>query len=107
MKASITRVLFTGTFLGGMAMPLLLAGCGSENQSTTSSSVEQAQPPAADSIQPLADSQLEDIVRRSWRYVAIYNVNDKGAMQYKLGAAQGGETVNVQADATLNSAWSC
>ena len=28
------------------------------------------------------DEQLENLVRRSWQYVAMYNVNNKGAMQY-------------------------
>jgi len=30
----------------------------------------------------ITDEQLEDLVKRSWQYVAMYNVNNKGAMQY-------------------------
>jgi len=30
----------------------------------------------------LGDEQIEDIVKRSYQYVAMYNVNNKGAMQY-------------------------
>lgn len=30
----------------------------------------------------LSEAQLEDLVRRSWQYVAMYNVNNKGAEQY-------------------------
>lgn len=30
----------------------------------------------------ISDEKLEDLVKRSWQYVAMYNVNNKGAMQY-------------------------
>ena len=30
----------------------------------------------------LSDEQIENIVKRSWQYVAMYNVNNKGAIQY-------------------------
>jgi hypothetical protein len=30
----------------------------------------------------LSDEQIENIVKRSYQYVAMYNVNNKGAMQY-------------------------
>ena len=32
--------------------------------------------------QNMTDEQLENLVKRSWQYVAMYNVNNKGAMQY-------------------------
>ncbi|MEE4274100.1 MAG: DUF1254 domain-containing protein, partial [Thermoanaerobaculales bacterium] len=36
-----------------------------------------------DPAQPaMSDEQLENLVKRSWQYVAMYNVNNKGAMQY-------------------------
>ena len=61
---------------------LLLAGCGSGNDSTAPSSTERAQPLTADSGQRLTDERVEDLVRRSWQYVAMYNVNNKGAALY-------------------------
>jgi hypothetical protein len=60
-----------------LTVPLLLAGCGSESGSTASSSMEQARPPTPDSSKQLTDSQVENLVRRSWLYVAMYNVNNK------------------------------
>ena len=30
----------------------------------------------------LTEAQMEELVKRSWQYVAMYNVNNKGAMQY-------------------------
>ena len=82
MKASTNKIFSTSSFMGFMAVLLLLAGCGSGNDSTASSSMEQARPPAPDSRQQLTDSEVENIVRRSWQYVAMYNVNNKGAMLY-------------------------
>jgi hypothetical protein len=32
--------------------------------------------------QEMTDEQIENLVRRSWQYVAMYNVNNKGALQY-------------------------
>ena len=32
--------------------------------------------------QDLTDEQIENLVKRSWQYVAMYNVNNKGAMLY-------------------------
>lgn len=32
--------------------------------------------------QEMSDEQIENLVRRSWQYVAMYNVNNKGALQY-------------------------
>ena len=40
--------------------------------------------------QDLTDAQMEELVKRSWQYVAMYNVNNKGAMQY-----DGWNTVDV------------
>jgi hypothetical protein len=60
---------------------LVLAGCG-QRQDVSSAGVESAAPApesAATSID-LTDAQVEDIVRRSYQYVAMYNVNNKNAL---------------------------
>jgi hypothetical protein len=46
------------------------------------SAAEQAARAKGEPARELTDSQVEDLVRRSWQYVAMYNVNNKGAMQY-------------------------
>lgn len=59
----------------------ILAGCG-QPQDASTTSVEPAAPDSA--IQAtavdLTDAQVEEIVRRSYQYVALYNVNNKNVM---------------------------
>ena len=57
---------------------LLTTGCGKEQASqTTAPRVTETTPTTA---VELTDEQLENIVRRSYQYVAMYNVNNKGAL---------------------------
>jgi len=56
---------------------LVLAGCGNE-EASQASRVEQSKATAATS--ELTDEQIENIVRRSYQYVAMYNVNNKFAL---------------------------
>ncbi|QDU71012.1 DUF1214 domain-containing protein [Mucisphaera calidilacus] len=44
------------------------AGCGARS--------------SEEGVMTFTDDQFEDLVRRSWQYVAMYNVNNKGAIQY-------------------------
>jgi hypothetical protein len=57
----------------------LLAGCGRERTSQTSA-IEENKTSNARSFE-LTDEQLENIVRRSYQYVAMYNVNNKFALK--------------------------
>lgn len=52
---------------------LILGGCSKEEPSTS------AQPETSVAVN-LTDEQIENIVRRSYQYVAMYNVNNKFAM---------------------------
>ena len=54
---------------------LVLGGCGTEEAPKTTS-VE----PEKATVAALSDEQIENIVRRSYQYVAMYNVNNKFAM---------------------------
>jgi hypothetical protein len=51
------------------ACGLALSGCSGPQETATTGS-------------GLADQEIENLVKRSWQYVAMYNVNNKGAMQY-------------------------
>lgn len=58
---------------------LLLLGCSKDEPAPTTGAGPDNK---AEAITPeLTDSQIEDIVRRSYQYVAMYNVINKGAMQ--------------------------
>jgi hypothetical protein len=57
---------------------LLLTGCG-EDKATPSATTKNAGDMANISVQ-LTDEQIENIVRRSYQYVAMYNVNNKFAL---------------------------
>jgi hypothetical protein len=48
----------------------------------------------------LSDAQVEDIVRRSWQYVAMYNVNNKFAMDSTNPLSTGGWN-RIKANTTL------
>jgi len=60
---------------------LALSGCGPD---TDTAGTETAAPAAQDVSEvaavELSDAQLENLVKRSYQYVAMYNVNNKGAM---------------------------
>jgi hypothetical protein len=58
---------------------LTLAGCG-EDKASSSTTTKGAIDTASVSAQ-LTDEQIKDIVRRSYQYVAMYNVNNKFAMK--------------------------
>jgi len=63
--------------LAGICVLLLLMSCSKEESSAQTSSVEPANATAIE----LTDEQVENIVRRSYQYVAMYNVNNKFAMK--------------------------
>jgi hypothetical protein len=71
MKQQTNRMKYT--FLGIIALCLPLVACDKE-QSTAENK--------ATSAVELNDTELENLVKRSWQYVAMYNVNSKGAKQY-------------------------
>ena len=62
--------------LTGICMLLLLVSCSKEESSSQTSSIEPEKTTAVE----LTDDQLENIVRRSYQYVAMYNVNNKFAL---------------------------
>jgi hypothetical protein len=64
--------------LAGLITFLLLTGCSKEEQPQTLQAEKAAKPEAADV--DLTDEQIEDIVRRSYQYVALYNVINKSAI---------------------------
>ncbi len=65
------------TFAGFLAL-LLLIGCGKE-EPVQSTSVESSESTAT-LVGELTDDQVENIVRRSYQYVALYNVIQKFAL---------------------------
>ncbi len=56
-------------------LALLFASCSQSKKKVTIETDENG-------VAILSDTQIEDIVKRSYQYVAMYNVNNKGAMQY-------------------------
>ena len=82
---NITRI----TFLIAASIALIfLAGCGGQEQVAPPSSAETAQTTTT-TASTLTDEQIEDIVRRSYQYVALYNVIVKSAMDPNNPAATG------------------
>ena len=81
-----------------VASVLATSGC---QQSTNTSAPA---PSSADSADPqpveLSDEQVEDLVRRSYQYVAMYNVNNKFAMDSSNPLGTGGWN-RVMANTTL------
>jgi hypothetical protein len=66
----------TPGLLLAMILGCLLAGCNEGDQTLTAdSSAESTSHNIA-----LSDAEIENIVRRSYQYVALYNVNNKAAM---------------------------
>ena len=74
MKTS--KIIF---FMVGMFMFLLLTSCSREEPAQTPQAKNIGKPEAA--VVELTDAQIEDIVRRSYQYVAMYNVNQKLALE--------------------------
>ena len=66
-------------FMAGMFMFLLLTSCSSEEPAQTPQAENIGKPEAA--VVELTDEQIENIVRRSYQYVAMYNVNNKFAIK--------------------------
>jgi len=64
------NVKFIVVFFIGMLM-LSVAGCGKEPETAT---VDKTSVQATGAF---SDEQLENIIRRSYQYVAMYNVNNK------------------------------
>jgi hypothetical protein len=52
-----------------------LAGCGEADKKSTIKTDDNG-------VAVLSEEQIEEIVRRSYQYVAMFNVNNKGSMQY-------------------------
>jgi hypothetical protein len=59
---------------------LLLMGCGGKEEPAQTTSAEPGEAVIA-TAGALTDEQVENIVRRSYQYVAMYNVNNKFAMK--------------------------
>ena len=59
-------MMMNTAFVAVIPLCLLLVACGTGTERATTG---------------MSDNELEDLVRRSYRYVAMYNVNNKGAMQ--------------------------
>ena len=57
-------------------LALLIASC---NQTTNKKATVETD---ENGLAVLSDEQIEEIVKRSYQYVAMFNVNNKGAMQY-------------------------
>lgn len=70
MKSWMTRLVLA-SIAGLLSLGAGLAGCGRDDPG----------PGVASSAPALSDEQIEDLVRRSYPYVAMYNVNNKFAMK--------------------------
>ena len=78
----------TAFFLAFLASLVALAGCGQGQDAAP-----VANEPVAAPTMTLSDEQIDNIVRQSYRFVAIYNVNNKGAFDSENPMSAGG--VNV------------
>ena len=80
--------------IGGLLVLALLAGCEQKGPSQTAGvdtgEAGQSAAPIQVAAAELSDAQAEDIVRRSYQYVAMYNVNQKGAFDTNNPIATGG-----------------
>ncbi len=80
---------------------LALAGCGqSQEASTADDDTTVSDQASAAAPAKLSDAQVENIVRRSYQYVAMYNVNNKFAMDPGNPLSPGGWN-RVKANTTL------
>ena len=64
-----------------LAFVLFVASSGFALNASSATSEGAASNQAADGSATLTDAQVEDIVRRSYRFVAMYNVNNKFALK--------------------------
>jgi len=88
-KQSTSRALILTFALAGF---LALAACGQSPEPSAEASkpavADQAATPAG-----LTDGQVNDIVRKSYRFVAMYNVNNKLAFDSQNPMSTGGMNV--------------
>ncbi len=89
--AMLRTLIFTGL--------LALAGCG-QSQDVSTAGGDAAIPDEAGATAELTDAQVEDIVRRSYQFVAMYNVNNKMVMDPSNPLGTGGWNI-VKANPTL------
>jgi hypothetical protein len=73
MKTSRIVLLFTA-----LITIVLLAGCDTDKPAPTTKAVQENKTEAT--VVKLTDAQIENIVRRSYQYVALYNVINKSTM---------------------------
>ena len=64
------------SFLLVITLCLSLVACDKQQPSTGTTTT------SAKAAVELSDVEMENLVKRSWQYVAMYNVNNKGAMLY-------------------------
>jgi hypothetical protein len=77
-----------------VAIALLLPGCGPGSEPTSPRTAEPAAQAVIETTAvELTDEQVENLVRRSYPYVAMYNVNNKFAL-----TAGGWNTVDVNTE---------
>ena len=69
---------------------LFLYGACARAEKTETTEAQSAQ-----TAVELSDQEIDDIVRRSYQYVAMYNVIQKNAMLYAKMTGTGGWNVNV------------
>ena len=82
-KALLRTVIFTGL--------LALVGCGqSQDASTAGGDSAVSDQAGTAATAKLTDAEVEEIVRRSYQYVAMYNVNNKFAMDPANPLSTGG-----------------
>ncbi len=89
--AMLWTLIFTGI--------LVLAGCGQRQDASTAGG-DAAVPDQGVGAAELTDVQVDDIVRRSYQFVALYNVNNKNAMDPSNPFRTGGWN-RVKANPTL------
>ena len=68
------------TLFASLVVLSVMAGCGKEDSGSMSAA--ETDKVSSDS---LTDEQIENIVRRSYQYVAMYNVNNKFAIAQGAG----------------------
>ncbi len=91
-----TKTLLTTLFFTGL---LALGGCG-QSQDASTAGGDAAVPDQGVGATELTDVQVDDIVRRSYQFVAMYNVNNKNAMDPSNPFRTGGWN-RVKANPTL------
>ena len=74
-----TKVTRVTANLVTILLLVMLAGCG--RQESTQPPTSEPGKVATTTVTQLTDEQIENIIRRSYQYVAMYNVNNKFAMK--------------------------